>query len=327
MMDRRRFLLTSLAGALAAPLAARAQQAEKTPRIGYLGFGSGDASSANRDAFLQGLRDLGYIEGETIFIEYRWAQGRSERLPVLARELVAREVKIIVAVGTGPVEAAMGATATIPIVVPFTSDLLTTGKLASLARPTTNITGLTAIAPELSGKRLELLQEAVPKVSRVAVLWSVARAKALKWGPMGTAAQTLGLKLQSLEMRGGDDLPRVFSLMREQGANALLVFNDGVTVSQREAIATLAAKNRLPAMYELSAFVNAGGLMAYGPNLPAMYRRAATYVDRILRGAKPADLPVEQPTKLELVINLKTAKALGLTIPPSLLARADQVIE
>jgi putative tryptophan/tyrosine transport system substrate-binding protein len=232
-----------------------------------------------------------------------------------------------VATGRRPIEAAMGATATTPIVVPFASDLLTAGNLPGLARPTANITGLTAIAPELSGKRLELLKETVPKASRVAVLWSSAKAKAVKWGPTETASQALGFKLQSVETQSGDDLHRAFSRMREQDANALLVFNDGVTSTHREEIVTFASKGRLPAVYELSSFVSAGGLMAYGPNVPGMFRRSAAYVDKILKGAKPADLPVEQPTTFELVINLKTAKALGLTIPPTVLARADEVIE
>lgn len=323
---RRREFIALVGGVGAWPLGARAQQADKVPRIGYLAFGSREGSQ-NVNTFLQGLRDLGYVEGESIFVEYRWAEGRADRLPGLARALVSRGVKIIVATGRQSIEAAMVATATIPIVVPFTSDLLIAGKLPELARPTANMTGLTAIAPELSGKRLELLKEMVPNTSRVAVLWSFAESKAVKWGPTQAASQALGLELQSVETRGGDDLPRAFSLMRGQGASALLVFNDGITATHRKAIVTLASRDRLPAMYELNNFVSAGGLMAYGPNVPVMFRRAATYVDKILKGAKPSDLPVEQPTKFELVINLKTAKALGLTVPPTLLVRADEVIE
>jgi putative tryptophan/tyrosine transport system substrate-binding protein len=324
---RRREFITLVGGAAVGwPLGVRTQQADKVPRIGYLAFGSREGSQ-NVNTFLQGLRDLGYVEGESIFVEYRWAEGRADRLAGFARELVSRGVRIIVATGRQSIEAAMVATATIPIVVPFTSDLLIAGKLPSLSRPTANITGLTGIAPELSGKRLELLNETVPNASRVAVLWSFAESKAVKWGPTQTASQALGLQLQSVETRGGDDLPRAFSVMRGQDANALLVFNDGITATNRKAIVTFASKNRLPAMYELKNFVSAGGLMAYGPNVPAMFRRAATYVDKILKGAKPSDLPVEQPTKFELVINLKTAKALGLTVPFSLLARADEVID
>jgi putative ABC transport system substrate-binding protein len=274
----RRYVIKTLALGLLSPLTAAAQAPTRAPRIGYLGLGSGGPSK-NLDAFRQGLRELGYVEGDTILVEYRWAGGRVDRLPVLARDLVARDVRVIVAVGTRPIEAAMSATTTIPIVVAFTSDLLTAGKLGSLARPTGNVTGLTAIAPELSGKRLELLKEAVPKVTRVAVLWGFESSRAIKWGPTQAAAETLGLKLQSVEMRGGDDLPRAFSAMREPRANAMLVFFDGTIAAQRQAIVNFASRNGLPAMYEFGDFVHAGGLMAYGPEMPAMYHRAATYVD------------------------------------------------
>ena len=328
MRGRRLFGLALVLGVLAAPLSADAQQPVKRPRIGWLAPGSASTSPASRlEAFRQGLGELGYIEGQNITIEYRWAEGKLERLPGFAAELVRLKVNVIVAGGARTASVAKQATATVPIVVPFTSDLVGAGFVESLARPGGNITGLTAMSPELSGKRLELLKEGVPGISRVAVLWNSVRSKEVKWELMQVAAQTLALKLQSVQVGGPNDVESAFGTIRKERSDALLVFNDSFTSAHRRRIADLASKRRLPAMYEEREFVDAGGVMSYGPHIPTMYRRAASYVDKILKGAKPADLPVEQPTKFELVVNLKTAKALGLTIPRSVLIRADQVIQ
>ena len=259
-------------------------------------------------------------------IEYRYAEGQPDRLPALAAELVRLKVDVLVPSGARATRAATQATRTIPIIVPFTSDLVGTGLVASLARPGGNITGLTAMSPELTGKRLELLKEVLPKVSRVAVLWNSVQGKDLKWGPAQAAAQALAVKLQSVQLQGPDDFERAFGAMIKERTEVLLTFNDSVILNSRRRVVELASKNRLPAMYELKGYVDEGGLISYGPHVPDMWRRAATYVDKIRKGAKPADLPVEQPTRFELIINLKTAKALGLTIPQSVLIRADQVI-
>jgi putative ABC transport system substrate-binding protein len=330
-VDRRRFLLTSLAGALATPLAAGAQQAEKLPRVGFLSAHSGSDPQVQRslEAFRQGLRELRYVEGQSIAIEYRWAEGKVERLLELAMQLVRLKVDVIVASGGLPVaQAAHQATKTIPIIMTGPADPVAAGLVASLARPGGNITGLAIISHELVGKELELLREVVPKVSRVAVLWNPTNpGNTLQMRAAEASAQTLGVRLQSLEARGPGEIDQAFAAMTRERAGALLVLLDSMLLAQRGRIADLAAKNRLPAVYGLRLHANAGGLMAYAANPLHVSRRIASYVDRILKGAKPADLPIEQPTEFELVINLKTAKALGLTIPQSLLLRADQVIQ
>jgi putative ABC transport system substrate-binding protein len=314
-------------GILTVTLAAEAQEfkAERIPRIGYLSIGPGP--SAATEAFRQGLRELGYVEGQSILVECRYAEGRVERLPALAAELLDLRVGLIVVLGNRAVRAARQVTSTVPIVVAFSSEVMETGFVASLARPGGNITGLTTMSPELTAKRLELLKEGHPKVSRVAILWNSIPGKDAKWGSAKAAAQVLAVKLQSVEVRASDDLDRAFAAMTREHADALLTFTDSFTTRNRKRIVDLAAKHRLPAIYEVKEFVDAGGLMSYGPDIPDMNRRAATYVDKILKGAKPGDLPVEQPTKFELRVNLKTAKALGLTIPPAVLIRADQIID
>jgi len=328
-MDRRDTVLALLALG-AAPLAAEAQQAAKIARIGYLA--TNPATSPHpREAFLQGLRDLGYVEGRNLVIEYRHAEGKVEQLPALAAELVALKVDVIVASGTLAALAAKQATSTLPIVFNPAGDPVGSGLVTSLARPGGNVTGLSAFAPELIGKRLELLKQAVPGVSRVAVLWQPGafgeRAEMDTLKRAEVAARDLGVPLQFVEARGPADFDRAFSDMTRARAGALTVLASNMFNSERRRLVDLAAKNRLPALYSARELVDAGGLMSYGANLADLNRRAATYVDRILKGTKPADLPVEQPTKFELIINLKTAKALGLTIPQSVLGRADEVIQ
>jgi ABC-type uncharacterized transport system substrate-binding protein len=329
VIDRRAFL-AGAAALLAAPLAAETQQADKVARIGYLGTRRG-VSPHLPEAFRQGLRDLGYVEGRNVVIEYRNSEGKNERLPALAAELVALKVDVILAAATPHALAAKQATRTIPIVFAATGDAVADGLVASLARPGGNITGLSFFTPELVGKRLELLKQTVPGVSRIAVLWNPGglgestEKDVLKRAEV--AARAIGVQLHFVEARGPADFDRVFSDMTRARAGALTVLTSAMLFEERKRLVDLVAKNRLPAVYPWREFVDAGGLMAYGPDLADLFRRAATYVDKILKGAKPGDLPVEQPTKFELVINLKTAKALGLTIPPSLLQRADQVIE
>ena len=329
-MDRRAFISTLTGGLLAAPLAAEAQPAAKVARIGFLAT-SLAANPHLTDAFGQGLRDLGYVEGRTVVIEYRDAEGNLERLPALAAELVALKVDVIVSPNTPAALAAKQATRTLPIVFVGVGEPVASGLVSSLARPGGNVTGLSVVSPELVGKWLELLTQAVPEVSRVAVLRQPGamdeRTEKDMLKGAEVAARALGVRLQFVEARSSADLERAFSDMIRERAGALTVRPAPMFVSERRRLVALAAKNRLPAVYPWREFVDAGGLMAYGPNLADLYRRAAPYVDKILRGAKPGDLPVEQPTKFELAINLKTAKALGLTIPPSLLQRADQVIE
>ena len=327
---RLAFSIPLLLAGLFSPVAVEAQQAAKIARIGYLSPNLAAAPHL-REAFLQGLRDLGYVEGRNVVIEYRDAEGTLERLPALAAELVSLKVDVIVAAVTAAALAAKQATRTIPIIFPAVSDPVATGLVASLARPGENATGLSFFAPELVGKSMDPLKEAVPGVSRIAVLWQPPalaehQGKALLKAAE-VAARTFRVRLQVVEARGPDDFERAFSEMTGARADALIVLTSATFVEARRRLVDLAAKSRLPAMYPLREFVDAGGLMSYGPNILDQFRRAATYVDKILKGAKPADLPVEQPTKFELVINLKTAKALGLTIPASVLVRADQVIE
>jgi putative ABC transport system substrate-binding protein len=319
-------VLTPCAIIFALCLPAEAQQ-PKVPRIGFL-FGASPSANAGRiEAFRQGLRELGYIEGKNVIIEVRYAEGKLDRLPALAAELVRLNVDLIVTVGPAVTRPVKEATNTIPIVMAFDSDPVGSGFVASLGRPGGNITGLSSLSPELTGKRLELLKETVPKLLRVAVLGNPGNtATALNFKEAEVAARAYGLHVQSLEVRGPNDLDSAFSTMIKGRADALLPLGDSVVVFHRERIVNFAAKNRLPSMHGDKAWVEAGGLMSYGQDILDNFRRAATYVDKILKGTKPADLPVEQPTKFEFVINLKTAKQIGLTIPPNVLTRANRVI-
>lgn len=311
------------------PLATEAQPPGKVYRIAYLGNSSAALESELIAAFRQGLRDLHYVEGRNIEIEYRWAEGRYDRLPALVAEVVQRKVDIILVAGTPAALAAKEGTRTIPIIMASLGDPIAAGVVPSLARPGGNITGLAAMSPEIDGKRLQLLKELVPGVSRIAVLWNptnpnnVARIK-----QMPAAAQTLRLTLEPFVGAGDrQGLDKGFKAIVVARAEALIVVTDRGLLAHRALIVDFATKRRLPALYGYREFVQAGGLVSYAPSYPAMFRRAATYVAKILKGTKPADLPVEQPTAFELVINLKAVKGLGLTIPPSLLLRADQVIE
>jgi ABC-type uncharacterized transport system substrate-binding protein len=324
-MDRRAFL-AGAAALLPVPLAAEAQPVGKVWRIGYL---SSSSATANPEAFRQGLRELGWVEGQNIAIDYRFAEDRFDRLPELAAELVRLKVDVIVAGPTQPAVAAKNATRTIPIVMVSAAEPVELGLIASLARPGGNVTGLSfSVNLELFGKGLELLKEAVPKLRRVAVLSNPANpTQARAIDKVKVAARSLAIPLQLLEARGPNEFDGAFAAMAKQRVEALLVVAEGLFLRHRARLADLEAKYRLPSMHGLKENVEAGGLMSYGPSIVATFRRAAVFVDKILKGTKPGDLPVEQPSKFELVINLKTAKALGLTIPPSLLARADQVIE
>jgi putative ABC transport system substrate-binding protein len=312
---------------LAVAVIAEAQQPKKIPRIGLLVPSSASSRSPRRDAFLQGLRDLGYVDGKNIAIEYRYTEGELDRLPDLAADLVRLNVDVIVTAAISSVQAAKKATATIPIVFASVGDAVESGLVSSLARPGGNATGLTFFAPELDGKRLELLKETVPKVTRVAFLWRVPATRGDLLKDAEPVAKTLGLRLQSLQVRGPDDFESAFKAAKSGGSEALIVISNPLANTHRARIVDLAAKNRLPGIYPSTEFVEDGGLMSYAPDMLDNWRRAATYVDKILKGAKPADLPVEQPTKFEFVINLKTAKQIGLTIPPNVLARADKVIK
>ncbi len=324
----RKIIICLLTTALlsTAPLV-EAQQTKKVPRIGFLVPGSPSSFSTRIDAFRQGLREQGYVEGKNIFIEYRYEEGEFDRFPDVAAELVRLKVDLIFAVGTTAAQAARSATRTIPIVA-TSGDPVGTGLVASLARPGGNITGLSLLSPELSGKRLELLKETVPKISRVAVLLNpTTPATGPQSAETQVAAGSLGVQLQLLETRSPNDLDPAFSAIMRERASALVVTTDPMFLDNRTRIVSLATKNRLPVMYYDRSFVEAGGLMSYEASIDDLFRRAATYVDKILKGAKPADLPVEQPTKFELVINLKAAKQIGLTIPANVLARADKVIK
>jgi len=329
-MERRRFMAVIAGGFLAAPLAAEAQPAGKVPRIGFLGGRTPSDTSPLLDAFRQGLHELGWVEGQNIVLDYRFAEGRFDRLPDLAAEVVRLKVDIIVAAGGTPTAAAAkNATGTIPIVMIAVRDPVGTGLIASLARPRGNVTGLSDSAGlEIVGKQLELLKETVPKIRRVAILSNPANLyHPLAIRELNAAPRSLGMQLQLLEARGPNEFDGAFAAMAKERVGALLVLADAMFNLHRTRLADLAAGSRLPAAYGWREYVEAGGLMSYGPSLRDLFRRSATYVDKILKGAKPGDLPVEQPTKFELVINLKTAKALGLTIPPSVLRRADEVIE
>jgi putative ABC transport system substrate-binding protein len=323
-VDRRAWLLGSLGLLLASP-AGEAQPVGKVPRIGVMYAGS--APNPYADALRRHLAELGWVEGQNLLIEDRYAEGRPERYPTLIAELIRLKVDVLVAGGgTAGAQAAKRATATIPIVMPVMGDPVAAGLVSSLARPGGNVTGLSMLNTELNAKRVELLREVLPRVERVAVLRDPATPPA-DVDATHAAARSLGLRLQLLNVGRPEEFPGAFQAARKADADALIVLASGFFNTQRRRLIDLAAQNRLIAVWEHRDFADAGGLMSYGPNLVDMNRRAAKYIDKILKGAKPADLPIEQPTKFELVINLKTAKALGLTIPPSVLARADEIIE
>jgi putative ABC transport system substrate-binding protein len=328
MNNRRKLLVALAASALTAPLAAEAQAPAKVRRIGLLSPSTASDTALWHQAFRLGLRDLGWVEGKNIRIEYRYAEGRSDRLPDLAAELVRLKVDIIVTTVTSDSLAAQKATKAIPIVMVAAGDPVAVGLVESLARPGGNITGLSQMNVELGGKRLELLKEIVPKLSRVAVLWDPQSASStLAWKEIQLPAQQLGVQLHSLEVRSPNDFDQAFEDATTARAGALFVTAAPVISQNLKRIADFAAKSRLPSIFLRSQFADYGGLVEYGPNRSDLYRRAATFVDKILKGAQPGDLPIEQPTKFELVINMKTAKAIGLTIPRTVLFRADRVIE
>jgi putative ABC transport system substrate-binding protein len=329
---RRREFIALLGSATATPpllwpLAARAQQAGKVPTIGFLGAATPSAWSHRVANFVQRLRELGWIDGRTIAIDYRWAEGRTGRFPEIAAEFARLKVDVIVTAGTASVIAAKQATSVIPIVFAVAGDPVATGLVASLARPGGNVTGLSLQAPDLAGKRLELLREVVLGLRRLAILANIGNPlNVLERDEVRTTARTLGLDVVTLEIRRAKDIAPAFEALKGR-AEALYVCADPLIITNLIRINTLALGARLPTMHGSREYVEAAGLMSYGPNFPDLFRRAAEHVDKILRGTKPADIPVEQPTKFELVINLTTAKALGLTVPPGLLARADEVIE
>ncbi len=325
---KRRELMLLLGGAMAwSP--ARAQPG-KIPRVGYLSPGSpSDAGRLRRfEALRQGLRELGYVEGQNISLEPRWAEGEYDRYPALLADLVRLNVQVIVAVGGSATKAAQQATRTIPIIMSVVIDPVGSGLVSSLARPGGNVTGLSVMASDLVGKQFEMLTQAVPKVSRVALLWNPANpGSAPQLQEAEAAARALGVQVQALEARDPREIETAFAAMKEKRAGGLVVLADSILLNQRKQIAELADKSGLPSVSAMLEYAEAGGLIGYGADLFDLERRAATYVHKILKGAKPADLPVEQPTRFELIINLKTAKALGLTVPLALLARADEVIE
>ena len=324
-MNRREFIAL-LGGAAVGSAAARAQQPAKLPTIGFIGVSTPSAFGQWVAPFVQRLRELGWIEGRTIAIEYRWAEGHSERFPEIAAELVRLKVDVIVTTG-GAVLAAKQATTVIPIVFAVAADPVVSGMVTSLARPGGNVTGLATLGADLAGKRLELLREVVPGLRRLAIMGNVANVfTVLELHELQGAAHTLGLEVATLEIRRAQDIAPAFEALKSR-ADALYVCPQGLASTNRIRINTLALGERLPTMHGYREYVEAAGLMSYGPNFPDMFRRAADYVDKILHGAKPGDIPVEQPTKFDLIVNLTTAKALHLDIPPTLLARADEVIE
>ena len=322
---RRREFMTVLGGAAVAwPLAAHAQQPGKVWRMGFIAHGH----ESFYDALFEGLREYGYEEGRNLIVERRYAQGQAERFKEFAAEMVRLNVDIIIVVTTPAALAVKKATTTIPIVHPNAIDPLNTGLIASLAHPGGNLTGGAQLTAEVSAKRLEILKRVVPRLSRVAALWNPANpALVLSWKETQGAARALGITLQSHEVQGPKDFAAAFAAIVEERPDALLVLQDAVTMQQRKEIISFAIEKRLPSIFQERGWAVAGGLMSYGENLPSMYRRAAYFVDRIFKGAKPADLPVEQATKFDMVINLRTAKAIGFTIPDSILALADEVIE
>jgi putative tryptophan/tyrosine transport system substrate-binding protein len=325
-MKRRDFIL-GIGGAAAWPLAAGAQQ-EKLPRIGFLGNSTAALEADLVGPFRDGLRELGYEEGRNIIIEYRWAEGNYAHFPALISELIALKIDVIVTAGTPASLAVKKATSSIPLVMVAVGEPVATGLVASLARPGGNITGVTSISPEIEGKRLELLTEVVPNISHIAVLWNAGSPiQVIQERETRAAAQVLGLKYLSLGVRTKEEIEDAFAAIVRERPGALFVLADRLFLHHRERIMDFAVQHRLPGVHAYRELVEAGGLMSYGPSYADMHRRAATYVDKLLKGAKPADLPVERPVKFELVFNLKAAKALGLEIPPMLLARADEVIE
>jgi putative tryptophan/tyrosine transport system substrate-binding protein len=325
---RRRAFLALLGGAAAWPLRLSAQQSRKGYQIGVLLPGTPASFSLRTKAFLEGLGALGYVEGQTIAIEWRWGEDKVDRLPDLAAELVGRNVDVLITGGTPAAKALKSATGTIPIVMAIIGDPVAAGLVDSLALPGGNATGFSIVAPDLSGKRLELLKEIVPSASSVAVMLNTRNPQSqFELKEMEAAARVLGLQIQPIEISPERTLEEGFAATSKTAAQSLIVLTDPIFFSQRERIVDLAARSRLPAMYFFQDFVAAGGLMSYGPSDTDLYRRAAGYVDKILKGANPRELPIQQPTKFDLAINLKTAKALGLTVPDALLARADEVIE
>jgi putative tryptophan/tyrosine transport system substrate-binding protein len=324
-MERRRFLGTSLAGILGTPLGAGAQQAGKVARIGVLLFGT-PATDPNLAAFVAGLRDLGYVEGRNLALEYRSAEGRLERVRELAVEVVLLKPDVIVVLGGDMVPFVKDATSAIPVVMLHSQDPVEAGVVTSFARPGANLTGVAFVSSETAGKRLQFLKEAVPSLTRVAVLWNPDH-RDPEYRDIEAAARRLGIHVQSLEARRSEDFDGAFQSVTRIRAEALMVVSSRFMNISRPRILEFASKQRIPLVTGWGPWVRAGGLLSYGPDLDALMKRAASHVDKILKGAKPADLPIEQPTKFELVINLKTARAFGLTIPPSLLAQADQLIE
>jgi putative tryptophan/tyrosine transport system substrate-binding protein len=330
MLDlrRRQFLTLLGGGAVALPLAARAQPMAKVWRVGMLETTAATLNAANLDAFRQALRQLGYVEGQNLIVEYRSGDGHIDRFPQLAAELVHLNVDIIITRGTPAALAAKKATTTIPIVMAAIGEPVETGMVTSLARPGGNVTGLSAFVTELTAKRVEIMRELIPQLSRMALIDNMAnRSVPAQWDEMKRAAVAFGIQPQLYDVRKAEDMERAFSSAIAQRVNALSVGNDSVLIANRIQVVQLAARHRLPAIYATRDFVDAGGLLSYAAHYPDLYRRAAAYVDKIFKGAKPADLPVEQPTKFEIVVNLKAASALGLTVPTTLLARADEVIE
>ena len=327
-MKRRDFITALCAAVAAAPLTCAAQDARRVPRIGFLGNSTASLEANLVTPFREGLRDLGYVEGRNILIEYRWAEGSYERFPSLIAELLAMKVDVIVTAGTPAALAVKKATASVPLVMVAVGDPVGTGLVASLRRPGGNATGLTSIAPELEGKRLELLREVLPTISRIAVLWNPANAYQIaSEKEVQAAARVLRMSVISLPVSSLEQLRDAFAAIPGERAEAVIVLADRIFLHNRERIAEFTTRNRLPGMYAYRELVEAGGLMSYGPSYAAMHRQAATYVDKILKGAKAGDLPIEQPAKFELVVNLAAAKAIGLAIPQSLLLRADEVIQ
>jgi putative ABC transport system substrate-binding protein len=326
-MQRREFI-TLLGGAAAWPLAAQAQQPTRVWRIGILEIIARASNAESFNAFRQGLQELGYVEGQNLIFEYRSADGNNGRLPGLASELVRLKVDLIVTRTTVAALAAEKATETIPIVMAASGDPVGFGLVASLARPGGNITRLSSVAAELTGKKVELLKDMIPAIARLSAIFNMTNPfHVLEWSEVEKAARSLGIQPRLLDVRKREDIERAFDAARDQHADALFIGGDTLTQENQTLVVELAASHHLPAIYVFREFVDAGGLIFYGASYPDLYRRAATYVDKVLKGTKPADLPIQQPTKFELVINLKTAKALGLTVPLPLLGRADEVIE
>ena len=325
MIDRRTFIGTLAGGLLASPFASFAQQPTKVPRIGILG---NEAGGAAWEGFRQGMRDLGYVDGRNFTVESRWSEGKTERFPAMAIELVQLKVDIIVASGTQATRAAKQATGTIPIVMTVSAYPDKIGLVESLAHPGGNVTGLSNVSPDLMGKRFELLKEIAPKISRLAVMWNPASpVEPFGFQAVLAAGAAAGLEIKSIEVRTPDDLAAAFAAVTASRADALYALANPVNSKFRQSIVDFALKSGLPDLYEDRSYIESGGLLSYGPSFVDMYRRAATYVDKILKGAKPADLPIEQPTKFELLINPKTAKALGLAIPQSMLLRGGELIQ